>query len=85
MKVIPEPYGTLSGQPIWSDEEWAEIEKRFPAAWREPQETRTLNGSGRGLACRICIGRFGLMGCNVSRLPQTPEEFNNHMKEHHGG
>ncbi len=49
--------------------------------WTEPLPTQTLDGKS-GLACRFCIAIVGLKGRDVSKLPQTREEFDRHMKEH---
>lgn len=60
--------------------------------WREPLPvtvTDYLEGVGftpvRGLACRLCIARYGLRGQDVGKLPQTREEFDAHMAQMHEG
>jgi len=56
-----------------------ELEESFPAiAWREPLPV-TIPGIGSGLACRLCIAMYGLAGKNVKQLPQTSQEFDEHM------
>jgi len=36
------------------------------------------------IACKYCIATKGLKGTDIKRLPQTDEEFANHVeKEHH--
>jgi hypothetical protein len=83
VNTIPEPYGTVTGNPIMDDAVWTEFEKRYPdIRWREPEEVRSFSGAA-GLGCRICMGRFGLMGYNIQRLPQTVGQFAKHMEEFH--
>lgn len=60
----------------------AELEQTFPEIpWREPLPVTTPGASG--LACRFCIALYGLKGSNVGRLPQTAEEFAEHMEALH--
>ncbi len=34
-------------------------------------------------ACKICVLRNGLIGAEISKLPQTEEEFINHLEKVH--
>src|SRR6266568_7510795 len=79
--VVPYPYGTPRCKYVpWSE---AELIRRFPAiAWREPQHITTFSGFS-GWACRICVARHGIYGYNVNSLPQTREEFEEHMRKEH--
>lgn len=36
------------------------------------------------IACRYCITKKGLKGSEIKNLPQTDEEFANHVEETHG-
>jgi hypothetical protein len=56
-----------------------ELKDTFPSiAWDDPVEI-TVPGLGRGLGCRFCIAQYGLSGSDVQNLPQTQEEFEQHM------
>jgi len=60
-----------------------ELELLYPwIDWREPVQINTTSGSS-GLGCRFCTALRGLKGSEVLKLPQTPEEFENHMKTVH--
>ncbi len=63
----------------------AELEQRFPAIpWRESLPICTTAGES-GLACRLCVAMYGLHARDVSRLPQTREEFDAHLALMHPG
>lgn len=60
------------------------LQARYPEIpWNEPLPV-TVPGVGAGLACRICIAQFGLQGRDAGRLPQTTEQFDEHMALMHG-
>lgn len=60
----------------------ADLRGRFPTIpWREP--LRVVTADAEGLACRFCVALYGLAGGDVTRLPQTREEFDAHMGSFH--
>lgn len=50
--------------------------------WLQPLRV-TVSTGGTGLACRLCIARYGLAGRDVDKLYQTEEEFNAHLAQFH--
>ena len=49
--------------------------------WREPLPC--ITGRASGLACRFCIATISLKARDVAKLPQTFDEFAQHMREAH--
>ena len=35
------------------------------------------------IACKLCIMEKGLIGGDIKNLPQTQEEFNDHLESYH--
>lgn len=83
-RETPFPYGGTSGTPIMDDEAWQEFERTHPEIpWREPLPARLFTRS-KGLACRICIARYGIAGKDVERLPQNKKQHRQHLADVHG-
>lgn len=62
-----------------------ELQARFPEVpWRRSLPVTSLDDPQvQGLACRFCIARFGLKGCQIGRLPQSEDDFIRHMLQFH--
>jgi len=59
-----------------------DLESAYPdITWKEPLPIRTEEASGLG--CRYCIALYGVHGRNISRLSQSRQEFDLHMKLFH--
>lgn len=62
-----------------------ELTMRFPDInWLSPLRV-TVPGVGEGFACRFCVANYGLAGRDAAGLPQTIEEFDEHMAMFHLG
>jgi len=63
----------------------ANIRREMPETpWLEPMRVGRIDGSGKGLACRLCIARIGLKATDLeSRTFATRSEFDQHMKDIH--
>jgi hypothetical protein len=58
----------------------AGLEMFFPSVpWRDPIRISDLNGNF-GFACRFCIARHGIRGCDIS---MGAREVRRHIREHH--
>lgn len=51
--------------------------------WYEPVIIQHTSG-GTFFACRICIALEGLAGSDMSGVPETPDEWIEHMAVRHG-
>ncbi len=61
----------------------ADLERLYPSIpWREPLPV-TVEGVSGFLACRLCIGLYGMTGSEAVRMPKTMEEFKKHLAEKH--
>ena len=61
----------------------AELEMLFPSVpWRDPIRVSDFDGDF-GFACRFCIARYGIRGCDVPNLSMSAREVRRHLKEHH--
>jgi hypothetical protein len=59
-----------------------QLEKRYPwIEWRRPLPV--ASPQGQGFACRFCVARHGLKASEIPALPQTLQEFHQHMKSYH--
>lgn len=78
---VTEPYSNAEGKECpWT---LPMLYGRFPGiAWQEPMTATNMQTGEHGLACRICVARYGLQGFQIKNLPQTKEAFAEHMKEH---
>ena len=52
--------------------------------WRRPLPANLLGPNYHGLACRLCLSTRGLTPDDGASLPQTYQEFVNHMQQEHG-
>ena len=61
----------------------AELEMLFPSVpWRDPIRVSELSGDF-GFACRFCIARHGIKGCDIPSLSMSAREVRRHIREHH--
>lgn len=61
-----------------------ELEATFPELpWREPVELALVDGSKRGLACRLCVAHYGIQASNIDRTMHSREEYDAHMAAFH--
>jgi hypothetical protein len=61
----------------------AELEKLFQSVpWRDPIRISDFDGNF-GFACRFCIARHGIRGCDVPSLSMSAREVRRHIREHH--
>ena len=61
----------------------AELEMRFPSVpWRDPIRISDLDGNF-AFACRFCIARHGIRGCDIPSLSMGAREVRRHIREHH--
>src|SRR5262249_19569245 len=61
----------------------AELEMRFPSVpWRDPIRISAFDGNF-GFACRFCIARHGIRGCDIPSLSMSAREVRRHIGEHH--
>src|SRR5262249_15959870 len=61
----------------------AELEMLFPSVpWRDPIRINDLGGDF-GFACRFCIARHGIRGCDIPSLSMSAREVRRHIREHH--
>jgi hypothetical protein len=64
-----------------------EFEVRFPwIDWREPLPVGRLDDTGRRIACRLCIARFGLKAQEIETTPFCFADqigFDAHMRATH--
>lgn len=61
------------------------MERLYPwIQWRVPVTVHRTDGTSR-IACRLCIGRYGLQGKDIDRLFETEEQFETHMLLVHPG
>jgi len=51
-------------------------------SWREPIRMNDMRNH-KGLGCRICIAKFGIVGENIKFLPSSLEAHNQHLREYH--
>jgi hypothetical protein len=59
---------------------YAELEMLFPSVpWRDPIRISDLDGNF-GFACRFCIARHGIRGCDIS---MSAREVRRHIGVHH--
>jgi len=70
----------------------AELERKMPSIrWREPLPVSVTEDPtdpdspviASGYLCRYCLAHHGLLAMEVSRLPQTLEQFREHLKQEH--
>jgi hypothetical protein len=63
----------------------AELEMLFPSVpWRDPIRVRDFNGNF-AFACRFCIARHDIRGCDIPSLSMSAREVRRHIREHHPG
>jgi hypothetical protein len=63
----------------------AELEHRWPAVeWSEPVPIQVASGA-TGLGCRVCIANDGVKAKDVTKLPQTREQWDEHFRTHLDG
>ena len=61
----------------------AELEMHFPSVpWRDPIRISDFDGSF-AFACRFCIARHGIRGCDIPSLSMSAKEVRRHIGEHH--
>jgi len=61
----------------------AELERLFPSVpWRDPIRISDFDGNF-GFACRFCIARHGIRGCDIPSLSMSAKEIRRHFREHH--
>ena len=61
----------------------AELEMLFPSVpWRDPIRISDFDGDF-GFACRFCIARHGIRGCDIPSLSMGAREVRRHIREHH--
>ena len=61
----------------------AELEMVFPSVpWRDPIRISDLDGNF-AFACRFCIARHGIRGCDIPSLSMSAREVRRHIREHH--
>src|SRR5262249_48288169 len=61
----------------------AELEMLFPSVpWRDPIRISDFSGNF-GFACRFCIARHGIRGCDVPSLSMSAREVRRHIRQHH--
>lgn len=61
-----------------------ELVERYPEIhWYEPVIIQHTSG-GTFFACRICIALYGVKGSDMTGVPETPEEWIEHMAVVHG-
>ena len=61
----------------------AELEMHFPSVpWRDPIRISDFDGNF-GFACRFCIARHGIRGCDIPSLSMSAREVRRHIGEHH--
>ena len=61
----------------------AELEMVFPSVpWRDPIRISDLDGNF-AFACRFCIARHGIRGCDTPSLSMSAREVRRHIREHH--
>jgi hypothetical protein len=59
-----------------------QLEEQFPEIpWRQPLYVEMPDGDG--LACRFCVGLYGLKGSDVDRLYKTRLGWLEHMVSFH--
>ena len=59
---------------------YAELEMLFPSVpWRDPIRISDFDGDF-GFACRFCIARHGIRGCDIS---MSAREVRRHIRVHH--
>ena len=58
-------------------------EMLFPSVpWRDPIRISDFDGNF-GFACRFCIARHGIRGCDIPSLSMSAREVRRHIGEHH--
>jgi hypothetical protein len=61
----------------------AELEMHFPSVpWRDPIRISDFDGNF-AFACRFCIARHGIRGCDTPSLSMSAREVRRHIGEHH--
>ena len=61
----------------------AKLEMLFPSTpWRDPIRISDFDGDF-GFACRFCIARYGIRGCDIPSLSMSAREVRRHIGEHH--
>jgi len=61
----------------------AKLEMLFPSVpWRDPIRISDVDGNF-GFACRFCIARHGISGCDIPSLSMSEREVRRHIGEHH--
>ena len=61
----------------------AELVMRFPSVpWRDPVRISDFDGNF-GFACRFCIARHGIRGCDIPSLSMSAREVRRHIGELH--
>lgn len=60
-----------------------ECERRFPwIRWRDPEKITLLSGRSNEFLCRFCAAMYGFPANRFDDLPQSWEEFHQHMEIH---
>ena len=57
----------------------------FPfIAWTNGVTVTRIGDGSKGIACRICVGRYGLKADDIDSLYKSDDELREHLHEFHG-